>query len=239
MASGIYIAMTGAKAQQDALDVTSSNIANASTVGYKAERITFQKALAQAASQDSAFVAATTGATDERPGELIQTDNPLDLALVGDGWFSVDTPNGVRYTRAGNFRLDPAGTIVNADGHAARATGGGTIVVPAGAAQVAVGADGTVSVDGQLLGGLELSRFAPGDLGREGASLFVANTAPSAVAPGELEVVSGALEGSNFEIIRGMIDLVKVSRSYEALHRMIESYRQLDERTARSIGGPG
>lgn len=236
MGSGIYIATAGAESQSNALDVTANNIANASTAGYRASRVSFSAALTNAKSADASFVGVGETAPDTSAGSLTQTDNPLDLALVGDGFFSVETPNGVRYTRAGAFRLDGEGRIVSSDGHPALSAGGGSLQIPAGTAEITVGAQGEVLADGNEVGRLALARFARGNLAREGANLFVANGQP--LAGDQPEVVSGAIEGSNVNVVRGMVDLVRVSRTYESLMRMIEGYRQIESRAARDLGGP-
>jgi flagellar basal-body rod protein FlgF len=236
MGSGIYIATSGAESQQDALDVTANNIANASTTGYKAMRVSFSTALSNAQSADSAFVGAQTKGNDNTDGSLIQTDNPLDLALVGDGFFTVQTGNGPRYTRAGSFRLDAARQLVNSDGHPALSPTGQPIAMPEGATSLSVDARGQIVADGEVVGQLALARFADGGLRREGASLFSATGRP---LEGEgPEVVSGALESSNVNIVRGVVDLVKVSRTYESLMRMIDGYREIEGRAARDIGRP-
>jgi flagellar basal-body rod protein FlgF len=237
MGSGIYTAVSGAVAQSQALDVVANNVANAGTAGFRAERASFQEALGKATGQDQHFVGVKGGGTDQTAGRLVDTGNPLDLAIDGDGYFGVNTPQGPRYTRAGNFRLDQEGRIVTADGLAVRQKGGGQVTVPPDAAEISVSPDGTVSADGQVVGMIEVVRFTSGTLVREGASLY-APRGPLAVAGDPPQVVAGALEEGNFNVVRGMIDLVKVSRVYEALHRMIESYRQIDERTARDLGGP-
>ena len=120
MSSGIYVATAGAIAQSNALDATANNIANAATTGFRADRVTFKEALTAARSADVASV--NNGATtiDSQPGALSATENPLDLALEGDGMFAVSTPNGPRYTRAGNFRIDDENKLVTADGHGRR-----------------------------------------------------------------------------------------------------------------------
>jgi flagellar basal-body rod protein FlgF len=238
MGNGIYIALSGAVAQSTALDVVSENVANAGTAGFRAERLSFGKYLGTANGKDSAFVQAAQTKTDTSPGQMRETGNPLDLALQGDGFFAIDTPRGVRYTRAGDFQLDGQGRIVNPDGFAARAKGGGAIKVPPDASQVTVGDDGTVYADENEVGKLELARFAPGNALHETGSLFMA--APGAqpnIGPMP-QVHAGAIEQGNFNVVRGIVDLVKVERSYEAMHRMIESYKQIDDRTARDIGGP-
>jgi len=238
MGSGIYIALSGAVAQSSALDVVANNVANASTTGFRADRLAFGKALGKASGKDQAFVQVAMTRSDSQNGTVRQTGNSLDLALSGDGFFAIDTPRGTRYTRAGDFSLDANGKIVNPDGFSARAKGGGTVNVPKDAEQVSVGADGTVFADDKKIGALELARFAPGNVVHEGGALFAA--APGAQSNiGEMpQVLAGSVEQGNFNIVRGVVDMIKISRSYEALHRMIESYKTIDERTATSIGGP-
>jgi flagellar basal-body rod protein FlgF len=236
VSSGIYIATAGAVAQSEALDVTANNIANASTAGFHGDRITFKEALGKARSADSAGVGAGATRVDTQAGAMQQTNNPLDLAIDGDGLFGVATAQGPRYTRAGNFKLDDARDIVNGDGLKVRGEGGKPITVPPNAQSISVGSDGSVSADGQLVGKLELVKFAPNQLKREGASLFAATGAP---ATGEApKLHSGMLEGSNVNVVRGVVDLVKVSRTYESLMRVIQNYHDVETRAARDLGGP-
>jgi len=236
VSNGIYAATAGAVAQSNALDATANNIANASTTGFHGDRVTFREALAAARSPDLSNVSAGTTRVDDQAGALIQTANPLDLALEGDGYFGVTTAAGPRYTRAGNFQLDDQRNLVTADGFAVRGTGGTPIHVPAEATQVAVAADGTVSADGAEIGKLELSKFAPNQMKRQGGSLFSATG--RAVAGDPPKVRSGMLESSNVNIVRGVVDLVKVSRTYESLMKMIQGYHDLESRAARELGAP-
>ncbi|RMH40717.1 MAG: flagellar basal-body rod protein FlgF [Deltaproteobacteria bacterium] len=238
MGSGMYVAMAGARAQSDALDTTANNVANAGTAGFRAERIAFSEMLSRARAPDMAYAAATRSRPDTTQGAIRTTDNPLDLAIRGDGFFAVQTPAGVRYTRDGAFRLDADGQIVDARGFALLDQSGAPLSVPPETGSIDVGADGTVRADGVEVGVVQIARFSPDQLRREGNNLFVARGAPRAASDDLPEVVSGALEQSNVNVVRGMVGLVKVSRTYEALLRMIESYRDIDARTARDIGGP-
>ena len=236
MSSGIYIAAGGAIAQSNALDATANNIANATTAGFHGDRVTFREAMTQARSPDVALVGAGTSRVDQQAGALSQTDNPLDLALEGDGYFSVQTKDGPRYTRAGNFRLDDQRQLVSMDGNPVRAEGGATITLPEDATQISVGVDGEIFADGESVGKLELTRFASTALRREGATLFSAKGAPEAGEPPKVR--SGMLEASNVNVVRGVVDLVKVSRTYESLMRVIQSYHDVESRAARELGGP-
>jgi len=236
--SGIYIATAGAVAQDTALDVAANNISNASTTGYKAQRVSFGETLAVRRSQDAAFTGVAGMASDGTAGALRRTDNPLDVALLGDGYFAVNTPAGVRYTRAGDFRLDGEGRLVNGAGLIARGVGGSEIRVPPDATDVSVEGDGQVMAAGESVGQLELARFAPAALVRQGDNLYAA-VGPPAAATGEAPtLVSGAVEQSNVNVVRGMTELVKVSRTYESLMRMIQGYRDMENAAARGIGRP-
>jgi flagellar basal-body rod protein FlgF len=235
MSSGIYVATAGAVAQSAALDATANNIANASTTGFHGDRVSFREALGAARSADFALVNTGTTRVDSQAGALMTTENPLDLALEGDGYFAVDAPTGPRYTRAGNFQLDDQRRIVTADGNVVRGTDG-AIAIPPEAKQIAVATDGTVSADGEIVGKLELVRFAPNQLTREGGSLMTARGKPQ---DGEPPLVrAGMLEASNVNVVRGVVDLVKVSRTYESLMRVIQGYHDVESRAARELGGP-
>lgn len=236
MSSGIYLATAGAVAQSNALDATANNIANATTTGFRADRVTFREAMGAAQSPDIALVGAATKRVDSQAGALAQTNNPLDLALEGDGMFAVDTPNGPRYTRAGNFRLDDSRTLVTVDGFAVRGEGGAHITVPPEATVIGVSSDGEITADGESLGKLELARFKPAQLRREGGSLFSATGRPEDGDPPLVR--SGMLEASNVNVVRGVVDLVKVSRTYESLMRVIQGYHDVESRAARDLGGP-
>ncbi len=236
MSSGIYVAAAGAVAQSNALDATANNIANASTAGFRGDRITFKEAMGAARSADVALDGAGTMRLDSQAGALASTGNPLDLALEGDGAFAVQTPQGTRYTRAGNFRLDDAGTLVTTEGLPVRGEGGAPISVPPATQAIGIASDGSVSADGVSIGKLELVRFNHDQLKREGGTLFSASGRPQAGDPPLVR--SGMLEASNVNVVRGMVDLVKVSRTYESLMRVIQGYSDVESRAARDIGGP-
>jgi flagellar basal body rod protein FlgG len=110
--------------------------------------------------------------------------------------------------------------------------------VPPDAKSLAIAGDGSVDADGQSIGQLKIARFAPAQLSRAGGALFTA-TGKELTGGTAPELQPGALEGANFNVVRGMTDLIRISRNYESLHRMIESYRDMDDRAAKAIGGNG
>lgn len=240
MSDGIYIAMSGAAAQERALDVISNNLANTSTVGFKAERITFAETLAKNATKtgEMSFVGLADSLTDHSDGQITATDNPLDVAISGEGYFAVETPSGIRYTRAGDFRMNDEGRLVSVDGHLVRGTDGSDIQIPPYTTNVSVNADGTVSNGFQDFGTIAVVQLDPKTVHREGNRLFTGVELPEQDNEGTTyQISSGSLEDSNFTAIRGMVDIVRVSRIHEAQHRMIETYRQINNRAARDLGG--
>ena len=122
MSDGIYVALSGAVAQQRSLDVVANNVANANTIGYHGDHVAFRQALSQAGTQGPApdtlrFNLVAQTVTNHDTGSLQQTGNPLDVALQGDAWFALRTPAGERYTRSGAFVTDRAGVLRSKDGH--------------------------------------------------------------------------------------------------------------------------
>lgn len=236
MGSGIYIAAAGAVAQDTALSAVANNISNAATAGFRAARVHFSEALTQAQGNDSHYVGVKGIVDDTSQGALRMTGNALDMAIDGDGYFTIETPDGARYTRAGEFTLDAEGRLVTTNGYQVTGDDGGPILIPPGAI-LSVAEDGTLSSGAEELGRLAVVRFAPNSLRHTGSNLYEATGAPLDDGT-EPRVVSGAVEQSNVNAARGVVDLIKVSRTYEALHRVIENFRQLDQRTARDLGGP-
>lgn len=235
MSSGIYIATAGAIAQSNALDTTANNIANASTAGFRGERLSFREALGRAKSPDVHLVDTGTQAVDDTQGVMTQTGNPLDIALEGDGYLGVNTPSGERYTRAGNLQLSDQHQLVTSDGNVVRGVGGQAISIPPDAKDLQIDAAGRISADGNVVGQLELVNFAPGQMTREGATLYAARGAPQGEPP---KVHSGVLEGSNVNVVRGIVDLVKVSRTYESLMKVIQGYHSVESKAASTLGTP-
>jgi len=234
MSDGLYVAMSGAVAQERAMDVTANNVANANTNAFRAERVTFEEVLG--GQGNLSFVTAEEATVDATTGELRETGNPLDLAVGGKGWFALQTPEGPRYTRAGEFRLAPGGELIDPRGNSVLDVGGNPLLVPPDAANVSVDPAGQVLADGIPVGQIQLVELNEGTLRNEGGNYY---TARGAVAPLEnAQVVSGHLEGANFDPVRGMVDLIRISRNHESLHQVMTTYREIDQRAVREIGGP-
>ena len=239
MSNGIYSALAGAIAQERTLEVVANNLANVNTTGFKGDTVAFSEMTQkQNGAQPGAmrFVSLDRIQVDGSAGGVQQTGNPLDLALEGDAYFAVQGPGGERYTRAGSFTTDGEGTIRTHGGYEVLGESG-TLSIPQGTKTVKVGSDGTVHADGQEIGKLKLVSFANTQgLVREGLTMFSASSGGAPPEPAQVGVAQGYLENSNVNPVMGMTELITVNRTFEALQKVIDTYKQLDERTARDLG---
>ena len=243
MNSGLYAALSGNLAAMRRLDILSNNLANVNTPGFKKERMLFESLLASVKNStsppgtptDAPVLAADRVITDYSPGPLKETGNPLDLAIEGDGFFVVNTPNGPAYTRQGNFRRDQAGRIVTVDGYELQGTGG-PITITGG--KVDVDARGQVSVDGAQVGTLQIVDFPhPYALDKAGNGLFVPSdpqNTPQATTAARIS--QGFIEQSNVNTIQEMVELIETNRFFEMCSKAVKSYDDLTARAANDLG---
>src|SRR5579883_1796579 len=117
MQSGMYVALSGQVALKKRLDTIANNVANMSTAGFRADEVKFETVLSQAGNRPVAFSSSGTDYISRKPGTLTKTDNPLDIAVQGNGWLAVRTPDGVSYTRDGRMRMLENGILQNLDGY--------------------------------------------------------------------------------------------------------------------------
>jgi flagellar basal-body rod protein FlgF len=199
------------------IQVLAHNMANLSTTGFRREGVLFSEYVRQLDRQEEplSMAAANARQTDLTQGALTQTGGALDLAIEGDGFFLVETPQGERLTRAGHFLPNAAGEMVTPEGHRLLDAGGAPVFVPADAAQITIARDGTVSADGQPLSQITLMRPEdPSQIRRAAGTLHEA-TGP--LVPVETAVLhQGFLEDSNVNAISEMARLIAVQRAYEA-----------------------
>lgn len=210
-------------------EVVANNLANASTTGFKAERV-FARALAGA-------IPVPDVTTDRRPGTIQPTGQPLDLALDDpDSFFVIQTAAGERLTRGGSFGIDPQGRVVDAHGNAILTTEGPLVLQP-GAVQI--DSAGTVTVDDRAIARLRVERVPRTvPLQHEGGTRFLPDPARAAVPPAERGVRQGALEDSNVNTIGSMVDLIQIQRSYAAVQRAITTLDGARGSACNDIGRP-
>jgi flagellar basal-body rod protein FlgF/flagellar basal-body rod protein FlgG len=219
--------MTGLVARNQALDAAAANLANAQTPGYRAEREYFRSALLGPDAQNSQLGRTVNNygllGGDQLylgQGQLQQTGNPLDLAIEGEGFFAVQTPTGVRYTRDGSFHRTQSGQLVSASGEPVLSATGQPIPVPPG--DVSVGSAGVLSVAGGAGSTVGVFTFPAGTrLTPEGANRYAPPPGVAAVVSKGGTVRQGAIEAANQDMITGTLDLMEMQRQAEMMQRAL------------------
>jgi flagellar basal-body rod protein FlgF len=227
MDSGYYAAMAGLVARTQALDTAAANLANAQTPGYRAEREYFRSALLGPDALDSQLGRTVNNygllggdQLSMAQGALEPTGNPLDLAIEGQGFFLVQTANGPRYTRDGSFHRAQSGQVVTEADEPVLSAAGKPILIPPG--EVAVGADGAVSVAGGVVAQLGVFAFPAGtELTAEGANRYVAPTGITPSAAKSAAIHEGVLEAANQDVVQGSLNLIMMQRQAEMMQRAL------------------
>ncbi|MCU1258087.1 MAG: flagellar basal body rod protein [Bryobacterales bacterium] len=221
-------AASGMRARLESLEMLANNLANSATGGYKTDR-EFYSLYVSADATEAADLGTSASPdtlpvidkpwTDYSQGVLQVTDNPLDLALSGKGFFAVNGPTGVLYTRNGRFKLTPTGALANLDGMTVRTRAGGTIQTIS-SSPLLVAQDGTVQQDGQVLGQIQIDSFnEPVDLNKQGMNYFYKLDPKQSAQAATAEVHQGKLEGSNVGSAESAVRLVTVMRQFEMLQK--------------------
>lgn len=228
METASYVALSRLTAQQRALDVTATNIANADTPGFQAGRVLFSDWLSRQRGTDAppggrvvAYTQDRATYRDRQAGALQHTGNPLDLALGGEGYFTVETKAGTRLTRAGRFSPLADGTLADAEGNAVLDAGGQRLRLSPADTRITVSADGTVSSENGQIG--RVAVVAPSDPYRvhaEGGRLLRAEGATTPVAAPK--VVQGAVEGSNVQPVVETTRMMAALREFQFAAQFVQ-----------------
>ncbi len=234
MLEGLYSAAAGMSAQQEQLDAIGNDLANASTTGYRSERVAFSDLLYNAVDVAGTETSAGAGASarvigrSQSQGSIQETGDPLDLAIEGEGYFQLKSAEGqVGLTRNGDFGVDANGNIVSSEGSQLVPP----IKLPAGVspAEVKIASDGTVTAGKSTLGQIKLVTVAsPDHLLANGDGVLTptaASGAPQATSAGKIH--QGALEGSNVDISKEMALMVSTQRAYQMSSSAIQTESQM------------
>lgn len=221
MDSAGYVALGRQSGLMREMALVANNIANLSTTGFRREGLVFAEHVARAGDGPSLSMAfGTARVVDLSQAGLVPTGGSFDLAIQGDGFFLVETPDGDRLTRAGAFTPSAAGELMTSDGHRLLDAGGAPVFVPPGAA-VSVGEDGTVSADGVAVAQVGLWQpVDPVALRHQSGTLFDGGE----VEPADAGVVKqGFLEESNVNPVAEIARMIEVQRAYEMGQKFLEA----------------
>ena len=247
MSGSIYMATSGAEVQRLRLQILSNNLANINTAGFKEDRAVFripEQGLnpgtggndpSSISPASFSSVIPMTTQTNYARGPIQRTGNPLDLAIESEGFFSVQTDQGVRYTRNGSFTINPEGVLSTHDGNPIIGEGGEITI---DGSEVRFDGSGNVVVDGVVADKLRIVTISePAALQKIGQSLFQLDETKGAEEPLEYGgVQQGFLEGSKVNAVKDMTELIEVQRGYESYQKMIKT---MDEMASRVISGVG
>ncbi|KLU60399.1 flagellar basal-body rod protein FlgG [Peptococcaceae bacterium CEB3] len=242
MIRGLYTAAAGMLASQSQSDIIADNMANVRTPGFKEELSglrTFPSMLIDRVGTAAPAVLGSLGTgvvVDpvtrlNLGGSLRSTGVRTDLALTGRGYFAVQTPQGVRYTRNGRFQLGTNGILQTADGYPVLGSNG---VIGPLSRNFTVGDDGTVTDGGKTAGQIRVADIPAGALIREGDSLY-ASSRGTVPAVG-IEVHQGYLETSNVDVAGQMVDMISVMKSYEANQKVIQTEDSTLDKAVNEVG---
>jgi flagellar basal-body rod protein FlgF len=231
------VALSAQLAVLHSTDIIANNLANMSTTGYKGQHLAFTQYLSQTSDGTPiSYVQEQGVARDPSQGPLNTTGNRLDVAIRGEGYFTIQTPLGNRYTRDGHFQLDSAGQIVTSQGYPVLSEGGAPLVVPDGRGEVTIGADGAVStLEGQV-GKLGLVTFADQQAMTETAGGYFMTEQASAPAPSATKLMQGSLEGSNVEPIVEITRLIGGQHNVEYAKTFVDVLAQQTSNAIDRLG---
>lgn len=246
---GLYQSAASMAALERWQDTVSQNITSGQTSGYRKRTINFSTQVAGEVHPDNhsklgvdagmpAIFPKTSAGINFLSGETMPTRRELDIAIQGEGFFEVQMPDGsMAYTRSGEFRLRPDRTLVTAAGLEVMSEGGSPIVLLPGQGQITVNQDGTIFQGATALGKFSIQRFEnPSALLPTSGGMFRATEASGMSAVDEPELMQGYLEQSNVQPLREMVDLVLISRAYEANQKMITAIDQQMQKALDALG---
>ncbi len=247
----IYSLLSAMKGQQRQMDSVSNNLANVNTTGFKSDEVLFREYYNEYMGQDleseeemfaheefispfgrggTSFVMPDHVSPSMVQGSFKYTQNPLDLAIQSEGFFIVDTPAGIRYTRNGQFLKDGEGFLITNSGHRVLGKKGPLKIE---GKEFAVGRDGSVIVDGKEIDFIKIVNFQePDRLTKMGNSYWVPGSDRQKPIDIDRPVVhQGVLEGSNVEAVQEMVKMIAVNRTYEASQKAMKSLDEMDEKS--------
>ena len=220
-----YFSTIGSLEEQKRLDIISNNIANANSPGFKKDSVHFSDVLGE------------VSYTSMSQGPIHQTGNDLDIALSGDGFLSVQTDQGILYTRAGNLTLNNAKQLVTQDGWPV--LGKGAPIIIKNKASLRIGEDGQIFDGNDTVGSIDIMQFPPGVSVKKAENGYfepqIAGTQP--VTATNCVVRQGALEGANFNLVEEMARMVQTMRNYESYQKTLQNGGNLDSQLIAKTSG--
>jgi len=228
MENAVSIGLSQQMALKRRLDMTANNLANVNTTAFKSEHPVFEEYLVKEQNGDAISYVQDYGSfRDLREGEFTRTGRPLDIAIAGDGYFSIETPDGVRYTRNGSFRLDPDGNVVTIANQALLDEDGRKIAVDLTYKEVSVAPDGTVTTAPGQTQKIKVVTFENQQILKPvGNGLYDSEEFRPIDAP-DVQIMQRTLEKSNVKPILEMTSMIDIMRAYQSAQQLLDSQHDL------------
>jgi flagellar basal-body rod protein FlgF len=239
MQTGLYVSVSSQLALDRRMATLADNVANSTTVGFRATEVKFNQIVSDQKTADVAFVSEGEEFISTRSGGITATGSSLDFAIKGDAWFQVETPSGPTLTRDGRFTLTEAGELVTLNGYAVLDAGGGPIQLDGNAGPITLSADGQLNQNGQPVAALGLFEAdLSGGFARAGNSGIITNIPPEPVVDRvDAGVVQGYVEESNVNAIGEMTQLIQVTRAFESIASLMRDSEESLNEAVRTLGG--
>lgn len=238
MQDGLYVALSSQIALERRLNTIADNVANASTVGFRATGVKFEDVVSGLGQKSVAFVSTGDTYLSTASGGMRETGNPFDFAIKGDAWFGIETPAGTVMTRDGRFTLQESGALVTVEGYPVLDAGGAPIQLDPREGPPEASADGMLRQNGQAVGALGLYNFDPGaNFTRYANSGIIPTGQPEPVVDRiDVGIAQGFVEESNVNPILEMTRLITVQRAFENTAAAIRSSEQTFGEAVRTLG---
>lgn len=237
MDNAAYITLSRMSGLRREMDVIAHNIANVNTTGFRKESVLFSEFVVNTERHEPSLSMAlgNTRHTTQLQGGFVQTNGSFDLAIEGEGFFLLDTPQGERLTRAGMFTPNEGGELVNMDGFRLLDAGGAPIFVPPDARSIMMARDGTFSADGQPFAQVGLVRpVDPVTMSRAAGTLFQVD---GPIEPQDRpNILQGFLEESNVNPLPEIARMIEVQRAYESAQRFLDREDERIKNVIQTLG---
>jgi len=217
----------GGLRQERKLEAVSNNLANAATIGFKKDVVSFDKMFKARVDQDFT------------QGAVVKTDNPLDVALGPQGLFKVETPDGIKYTRNGNFSLSSEGILVDKSGNPVMGQGGAVFIDTVGPnTSVNIDEYGQIFLNNEILDTLDVVSFENMErLEKTGNNLFIyAGDTADEITLGNVRVQAGSLEQANVQVVEEMAKMIDYQRMFETYTKSIKTFDEIDSKAINEVG---
>ena len=240
MQSSIYVALAAQRVLQHQIDTIANNVANMNTVGFRAESINFNSLVSNAEPDGVQFPVVGKTTPSSVPGTLEATGNSLDIALSGPGWFAIETPQGVAYTRDGRLSIDSFGELRSVGDYPILDAAQAPILVNPDGGEIEITPDGRVRQNDRIVGNIGVFDVPENAVqSRFENSAFFSSVEALPIAPGDRTTITqGFVENSNVDPIGQLANMITVQRYFESLNASIKDSEESLDRSIREIGEP-